>query len=257
MSKIAAGLALALMSFSAGAAVQAGIWLEAPQIDVFDLNVHDGFTASFVEGGPRVGSFHDVLKPAPYGSSTIGAAQVWESDDALTGQATGADSTFIGIGDRYAQSFTYTVTPHTRVTLSAPYSMRVVADETRSSDGSNGGFASFELTVLAVQNPSVAPTRSEPDRDWLYHGSDAAVLGGEGFTPLLGHHESSGVLTLSFENTTDTAAVFAYRGEMVIWGTSSGQTMPITAPVPEPGTIALMLAGLGVVGWQVRRRRPA
>lgn len=31
---------------------------------------------------------------------------------------------------------------------------------------------------------------------------------------------------------------------------------PITAPVPEPETYALMLAGLGMVAWMARRRRP-
>lgn len=31
---------------------------------------------------------------------------------------------------------------------------------------------------------------------------------------------------------------------------------PITAPVPEPETYALMLAGLGLVAWVARRRRP-
>ncbi|RPI47354.1 MAG: PEP-CTERM sorting domain-containing protein [Betaproteobacteria bacterium] len=38
----------------------------------------------------------------------------------------------------------------------------------------------------------------------------------------------------------------------------SGTTTAFTlAPVPEPETYALMLAGLGMVGWMSRRRRKA
>lgn len=35
----------------------------------------------------------------------------------------------------------------------------------------------------------------------------------------------------------------------------SGLVATVAAPVPEPGTYALMLAGLGALGWVARRRR--
>lgn len=37
----------------------------------------------------------------------------------------------------------------------------------------------------------------------------------------------------------------------------AGEIRGFLAPVPEPGTYALMLAGLGVLGWVAKRRQPA
>ena len=38
---------------------------------------------------------------------------------------------------------------------------------------------------------------------------------------------------------------------------AGGEIRGFLAPVPEPGTYAMMLAGLGVLGWAARRRRAA
>lgn len=38
-------------------------------------------------------------------------------------------------------------------------------------------------------------------------------------------------------------------------GTFNGRMVPLLQAVPEPQTYALLAAGLGVVGWIVRRRR--
>jgi len=61
---------------------------------------------------------------------------------------------------------------------------------------------------------------------------------------------------------TLTASVDAADGELVrLLAVANSQlstawrTPPITSPVPEPGALAMASAGLGLVGWRIRRRR--
>lgn len=71
----------------------------------------------------------------------------------------------------------------------------------------------------------------------------------------------TGALTGSFLGFVSTTAVTSLTVASVqpsattfVWPTVDNLTLAAVAPVPEPGTYALMLAGLGLVGFAARRR---
>jgi hypothetical protein len=69
----------------------------------------------------------------------------------------------------------------------------------------------------------------------------------------------SGLTTQALEGlTVDENGVIYLVAEDSGTGTSRLFVLTSTAPIPEPGSVALMLAGLAALGWRVRRTaRPA
>lgn len=88
--------------------------------------------------------------------------------------------------------------------------------------------------VLAAQQASVAKPANIPSMTWTpfaYY-----------FTPA-----TTGAYTLTFQSTSDAGGAGNH------WGPALDNVM-ITA-IPEPEAYAMMLAGLGLMGWVARRRR--
>ncbi len=96
---------------------------------------------------------------------------------------------------------------------------------------------------------------------------NAANLNGGGQLMASGALQLAGAFGLELGATDYVEALGAYHiydGEVLVdyhYGASSSidlRNMVLTvqvSPVPEPGTYAMLLAGLGVAGWAARRRR--
>jgi len=247
-------IAIACTTVPLSAATRSNVTIGAPVILVDSLDPNAATSPSFVQGGHRVDDFDAYLSPAPVPPETAGNAAITADDpQAVGGRTDGPGSHYIVVGDRYAPSFTFTATPHTRVTVETTYRLEsVVAGEPVNPDDPARAHASFDLMVVAFNNFAV-DANGHMSYDLLAVDNDSAELHTQfSANSLAGESVADeGTLSVTFENLSDQPAVFAFRGEMVAWGVS-----PLS-PAPEPTSVALMLAGLGVVGFVANRRKRA
>lgn len=244
------GVALAIGCTGAQAVVRSGVWISAPSMQLYDLDPHDGITPMVSEGGPDIGFLREVLQPAPIVSETNGSAFVSESGPSIIGKTTASGSSFLGIADLYAPPFSFTLTPQSSVRIVAPYRLSTFSTE-RARNGEGGGYASFELSVLALNDLQYQPEYGDWNYSILSYGVVEDHIGhDENDQPIVGLAQRRGALEYTITNASSSNALFAYRGELLAWGVS-----PVVAPVPEPGTIGLMVTALGMVGWAARRNR--
>lgn len=90
----------------------------------------------------------------------------------------------------------------------------------------------------------------------LKNGGGTNNCAGGGNGGVLAGQTGSGTLALKFAGVVNnvTLSDFVVRYQSFNYqGISSG--IGISTAVPEPGTWMLMIAGIGLVGWQLRRRR--
>lgn len=197
----------------------------------------------------------------------------WATGNKLTGTKTD-NSTFelsiIDSGSYESMGFSnpdetnYIVGPCSSCDPSGEYHNWFVVDLTSFT----GTIQSLSLTLQ-----SFAVERSGTYTLWDYAGSiDALRAGGDATTGIYGDLGDGSVygkrfyqpgdsldlptfdgyrsITLSQDAIDDFNAAVGHQNEWALGGAFDS-----TAPIPEPETYALMLAGLGVVGWMARRRK--
>jgi hypothetical protein len=134
------------------------------------------------------------------------------------------------------------------------------------ASASSNNWGNFSLTghgiALITMNWSVSVTGAMGD--WYDYGYASASISGSYTDGLYssgyansGYGNGSYYIGSASHNGSFTMAVVGTGGVTTgsIQAYASAYALSPSAPVPEAETYALMLAGLGMVGWMVRRRR--
>lgn len=242
-------------SMPAMALVEAWASVDAPTVEVVDLNPGDGIPAAW---GADSSSWASVFKQRYYFDlreilpppETEGDGSVSLDLGEVGGSARAPHSYFYVGDDLYPEAKVMRLTPFTRLTVTVPYRLDIVL-EPEHAQGSEPprALASVELLMLGINNLRLDPDSGEPLFDDLPFVREYQVLQTSWVAPEPGRSFREGVLTVSFDNDSASDALFGFRAELVAFGSTGN-----VASVPEPSTWAFWLAGAGLLGSRLRRR---
>lgn len=227
IQRLLVAAALVALSTAPALAGQASARMDAPTISLFDLRPDDGIAPAYTHRPEYV----EIWQPRSrsYDFSDGGGIGNYVSAYEVNASSNGHGS--IGFIFSNEQNQAFLLTPYTTVRITTQASIAIDLQP---------GELGWANASLSITDWSDGDPRSRSDGIDLSF-SDGASTGGR----------RDGTLTLEF-STGAKAALFTWDTEVDVEVDARGIVAP---PVPEPGTYALMLAGVVAVGWVTRRRR--